>query len=50
VDAEYVVFEYYCDNAECNCQHLIADIIEIGDSHEPIGKSQAVIQYDWSHK
>lgn len=47
-DAQYVIFEYYCDNPACDCQRLTADIMKLGEDGEPIGKSQAVISYDWS--
>jgi hypothetical protein len=49
-DAEYVIFEYYCDNPTCDCQNLYADIMKLGADGEPIKKSLAVIDYDWSSK
>jgi len=48
--AEYVVFEYYCDNPACDCQNLYADIMQLGKEGEPIKKSLAVIEYSGSSK
>jgi hypothetical protein len=45
---EYVVFEYYCDNPDCDCQNLIANIIQLDDDGVAREKSQASILYDWS--
>lgn len=47
-DAEYVVFEYYCENTRCDCHSLVAQIMKLGSDGEPIMKSLAVIDYDWS--
>jgi hypothetical protein len=47
-DKEYVIFEHYCPTPDCYCQKLVADIREMGPDGEPLGKSAAVISYDWS--
>lgn len=49
-DAVYVIFEYYCSNVECDCQRLIADVMQIGSDGEHIEKSLAIINYNWSSK
>lgn len=49
-DAIYVVFEYYCDQVECDCQSLIAEIMKMDSNGEPIMKSLAIVNYDWSSK
>ena len=45
---EYVVFEYYCDNKDCDCKRLIAEIFTLGDDGEPVKKSSAIVHYDWN--
>lgn len=45
---EYAIFEHYCVNPTCDCKSLVAEIQEIGPKHKAIGKSSAVINYDWS--
>jgi len=35
-DAAYVVFEYYCINAECDCQRIKAEIMQLDKDGEPI--------------
>jgi hypothetical protein len=42
----YVVFEYYCDKAQCDCQNLIAVIMRLRKDGEPIAKTLALIDYD----
>ncbi len=46
-DATYVVFEYYCINAECDCQRIKAEIMQLDKDGEPINKPFAIINYNW---
>ena len=45
---QYVVFEHYCTNPNCDCKTLTAEIHEIGPNGRALKKSAAVIKYDWS--
>src|SRR5438045_4590719 len=47
-DAEYVIFEYYCANKDCDCKTLVTAIEKLGKNGEPDPKPMAVIDYDWS--
>ena len=47
-DAEYVIFEYYCANKDCDCKTLVAAVEKLGKNGEPDPKPMAVIDYDWS--
>ena len=47
-DAEYVLFEYYCDTPDCDCKNVKIDIMKIGPNGQHIKKSLAVVDYDWS--
>ena len=47
-DAEYVMFEYYCEKLACDCKNLVAEIMKMGRDGRHIEKSLAVISYDWS--
>jgi SEC-C motif len=49
-DARYVIFEYYCDNATCDCNNLYVDIFQLDDNGEPMKEPLAVVKYDWSSK
>jgi hypothetical protein len=44
----YVVFEYYCDNPECDCQNLLAEVLKLDTNEKHIKKSLALINYGWS--
>lgn len=45
---QYVIFEHYCINPDCDCKTLTADIREIGLNGRAQKKSAALIKYDWS--
>lgn len=47
-DKEYIIFEHYCPTPNCYCEELVADIRQMGPDGESIGKSVAVISYNWS--
>lgn len=49
-DARYAIFEYYCDNPGCDCQSLVAVITPLDQDGQRIGKTAAVVDYDWSTK
>lgn len=46
--SEYVVFEYYCNKLNCDCNSLVAEIMRINTDGNHIKKSLAIIDYDWS--
>jgi uncharacterized protein YchJ len=47
-EATYVIFEYYCVNTKCDCQSIKAEIKQLGKDGEPLNKTLAVIDYNWS--
>jgi hypothetical protein len=47
-DKEYIIFEHYCPTPDCYCKKLVANIKEMGPDGEPVEKSAAVIEYNWS--
>ena len=48
--AEYVIFEYYCTEAKCNCENIKVEIKQLGNDGEPIEESLAILNYNLSSK
>ena len=46
--AEYVIFEYYCTEAKCNCENIKVEIKQLGNDGEPIEESLAILNYNLS--
>jgi hypothetical protein len=46
----YMVVEFYCENSDCDCQSLVADVMALNENKGIIPEILAQISYDWSSK